>query len=36
VELACESAVVAYADGERVGELPLRIDVVPGALKVLI
>lgn len=36
VEVACESAVVAYADGERVGALPLRIDVVPGVLRVLI
>lgn len=26
---------VAYADGERVGPLPLTIDVVPGALRVL-
>ena len=28
-------AVVAYADGERVGPLPLDIEVVPGALRVL-
>lgn len=27
--------VVAYADGERIGPLPLTIDVVPGALRVL-
>lgn len=27
--------VVAYADGERLGPLPLTIDVVPGALRVL-
>jgi diacylglycerol kinase family enzyme len=27
--------VVAYADGERFGALPLTIRVVPGALKVL-
>jgi diacylglycerol kinase (ATP) len=27
--------VVAYADGERIGHLPLDIDVVPGALRVL-
>lgn len=27
--------VVAYADGERIGFLPLDIDVVPGALRVL-
>lgn len=28
-------AVVAYADGERVGPLPIDIDVVPGSLRVL-
>jgi diacylglycerol kinase (ATP) len=28
--------VVAYADGERVGPLPLTCDVVPGALRVLV
>jgi diacylglycerol kinase (ATP) len=27
--------VVAYADGERFGELPLTVEVVPGALRVL-
>jgi diacylglycerol kinase (ATP) len=27
--------VVAYADGERFGELPLTIEVVPQALRVL-
>lgn len=27
--------VVAYADGERIGPLPLTIEVVPGALRVL-
>ncbi|MES2093033.1 MAG: diacylglycerol kinase family protein [Actinomycetota bacterium] len=27
--------VVAYADGERVGALPLEVEVVPGALRVL-
>lgn len=27
--------VVGYADGERIGPLPLTIDVVPGALRVL-
>jgi diacylglycerol kinase (ATP) len=26
--------VTAYADGDPVGELPLQIDVVPGALTV--
>jgi len=26
--------VVAYADGERFGELPLTVEVVPGALTV--
>lgn len=34
VELEADG-VVAYADGERVGPLPLIIDVVPGALRVL-
>jgi diacylglycerol kinase (ATP) len=34
VRLAAEN-VVAYADGERIGHLPLDIDVVPGALRVL-
>jgi diacylglycerol kinase (ATP) len=29
------AGVVAYADGERVGPLPLEVDVVPGALLVL-
>ena len=28
-------AVAAYADGERVGSLPIEIEVVPGALRVL-
>jgi diacylglycerol kinase (ATP) len=28
--------IVAYADGERLGALPLTVDVVPGALKVLV
>lgn len=27
--------VIAYADGERIGPLPLRLDVLPGALRVL-
>jgi diacylglycerol kinase (ATP) len=27
--------VVAYADGERIGALPLTVEVVPGALKLL-
>ncbi len=30
-----EPRVVAYADGERVGSLPIDIDVVPGALPIL-
>lgn len=34
VRLAADN-VVAYADGERIGLLPLDIDVVPGALRVL-
>lgn len=28
--------MVAYADGERIGELPVRVDVVPAALEVLV
>lgn len=28
-------SVVAYADGERLGRLPVRVDVVPGALHLL-
>jgi diacylglycerol kinase (ATP) len=28
--------VVAYADGERVGSLPVTVDVVPAALRVLV
>ena len=34
VELSAD-AVVAYADGERIGPLPLTIEVVPGAVRVL-
>lgn len=34
VELAAEN-VVAYADGERIGPLPLTIEAVPGAVRVL-
>lgn len=34
VELAAEN-IVAYADGERIGVLPLAIDVVPLAVRVL-
>ncbi len=29
------SGIVAYADGERVGPLPVEVEVVPGALRVL-
>ena len=36
VALACGSGAIAYADGERVGPLPVHVDVVPGALLVLI
>ncbi|WP_419819176.1 diacylglycerol/lipid kinase family protein [Glaciibacter flavus] len=36
VEIDAEDSIVAYADGERVGPLPIRVDVVPGALKVLV
>lgn len=32
---ALDVAVVGYADGERIGPLPLRCEVVPGALSVL-
>jgi diacylglycerol kinase (ATP) len=28
--------IVAYADGERIGPLPLTVDVAPGALRVLV
>ena len=28
--------IVAYADGERIGALPLTVEVVPGALRVLV
>lgn len=34
VELTAEN-MVAYADGERIGPLPLSIEVVPGAIRVL-
>lgn len=34
VELAADN-VVAYADGERIGPLPLSIEVVPGAVRIL-
>ncbi|MET0354519.1 MAG: YegS/Rv2252/BmrU family lipid kinase [Plantibacter flavus] len=34
VSIAADS-ITAYADGERVGSLPVTIDVVPGALRVL-
>ena len=34
VELSAGN-VVAYADGERIGPLPLTIEVVPGAIRVL-
>ncbi|MDD1477011.1 diacylglycerol/lipid kinase family protein [Arthrobacter sp. H16F315] len=34
VELSADD-VVAYADGERIGPLPLTIEVVPGAIRVL-
>jgi len=30
------AGVVAYADGERFGELPVELEVVPGALRVLV
>jgi diacylglycerol kinase (ATP) len=35
VTVACDEPIVAYADGERIGPLPLRIRVEPGALAVL-
>ncbi|MGY2745700.1 hypothetical protein ACQCSU_05685 [Pseudarthrobacter sp. O4] len=34
IEVAADN-VVAYADGERIGPLPLTIEVVPGAVRVL-
>ena len=36
VEIDADDSIVAYADGERVGPLPIRVHVVPGALKVLV
>ncbi|MBY4129079.1 diacylglycerol kinase [Rhodococcus fascians] len=35
VTLRCEG-IVAYADGERVGELPITVQSVPGALRVFV
>lgn len=35
VELAADNNMVAYADGERIGALPLTIEVVPRAVRVL-
>jgi diacylglycerol kinase (ATP) len=35
VRIACDEPIVAYADGERIGPLPLRISVEEGALAVL-
>ncbi|KQU53816.1 diacylglycerol kinase [Rhodococcus sp. Leaf278] len=35
VTLRCEG-IVAYADGERVGELPVTVQSVPGALRVFV
>jgi diacylglycerol kinase (ATP) len=35
VEIACDAPVIAYAGGERIGPLPVRISVDPGALAVL-
>ena len=28
--------ITAYADGERIGSLPLTVDVAPGALRVVV
>ncbi|MEJ3404171.1 YegS/Rv2252/BmrU family lipid kinase [Rathayibacter sp. YIM 133350] len=35
VQIDSDADIVAYADGERVGALPVAIEVVPGALAVL-
>ena len=35
VDLESDRPIVAYADGERVGPLPVHVEVVPGALQVL-
>lgn len=36
VRLETDAAIVAYADGERVGPLPVDIQVAPGVLRVLV
>jgi diacylglycerol kinase (ATP) len=33
-KLTLESDALAYADGERIGTLPINIEIVPRALKV--
>ena len=35
VDLACDGGIVAYGDGERMAPLPLTLETVPGALRVL-
>lgn len=36
VRIEADRPIVAYADGERIGPLPVEIEVVPGALRVLV
>lgn len=35
IRIEVDAPIVAYADGERIGPMPVDIDVMPGALKVL-
>ncbi|KQX07263.1 MULTISPECIES: diacylglycerol/lipid kinase family protein [unclassified Leifsonia] len=36
IRIETDASIVAYADGERVGPLPIDITVVPGALRILV
>lgn len=36
VRIAADAPIVAYADGERIGPLPVELEVLPGALRVLV
>lgn len=35
IRIEVDAPIVAYADGERIGPMPVEIDVIPGALRVL-
>lgn len=35
IRLEVDAPITAYADGERIGPMPVEIDVIPGALRVL-